>query len=86
MREHLEVSIVAYTDRLGLDSLETSVLDLLDPTLNLAKRPSTLARQRLPQLRRAYTGEPLRLNASLPRTRAQGRLAAAAPVREGKVA
>lgn len=60
MRQHLEVSAVAYPDRVELDACETAVLDLLDPPLNLAKRPRTSARQLLSHLRRVYTGAPAR--------------------------
>jgi len=55
MRAHLKISVVGYQDRLGLDAFETSVLELLDPPLNLAKRPSNVTRQRLTGLRRAFT-------------------------------
>lgn len=55
MRAHLKVSIVAYLNRQRLDSFETDLLELLDPPLNLAKRPPTPMRRRLTELRRAFT-------------------------------
>lgn len=54
MRNHLTVSLVAYPDRATLDQLETAVLDLLDPPLNIAKRPASALRRHLTGLRRGF--------------------------------
>jgi GIY-YIG catalytic domain-containing protein len=67
MRAHLEVSILAYADRVALDLFETEVLGLLDPPLNLAKCPPSAARARLTVLRRAFTAP--RRSARSPATR-----------------
>jgi hypothetical protein len=58
MHAHLKVSVVGFQDRLELHAFETSVLELLDPPLNLAKRPRTAIRRRMTELRRAFTSGP----------------------------
>jgi hypothetical protein len=54
MRQHLAVAVVPYPDRARLDAFEGQVLDLLDPPLNIAKRPSSPTRARLTALRRPF--------------------------------
>ncbi len=54
MHAHLEVSVIAYPDRAGLDGFESTVLDRLDPPLNIAKRPTTPVRSQLTILRRVF--------------------------------
>ena len=51
MREHLEVSVAGIEDRREVDRLETEVLLLLDPPLNLQKMPPTDVRKRVSELR-----------------------------------
>jgi hypothetical protein len=71
---HLCVSIVAFEDRLLLDTFETTVLLRLDPPLNLAKVPQSAIRTRLAQLRRPF-GFATEADMA-PATRAKPRLAA----------
>lgn len=73
MRAHLSVSVIGSQDRDGLDAFETSVLELLDPPLNLAKRPATAARQRLTELRRTFNGAPTRREGPTMTTNRPGR-------------
>lgn len=54
MREHLAVAVAPYPDRARLDAFEGEVLDLLDPPLNISKRPSSPTRARLTALRRPF--------------------------------
>jgi hypothetical protein len=54
MRQHLAVAVVPYPDRARLDAFEGQVLDLLDPPLNIAKRPPSPRRVRLTALRRPF--------------------------------
>lgn len=51
MREHLSIVIVPVDDRATLASIETSVLDRLDPPLNLMGMRPTPVRDRLRALR-----------------------------------
>ena len=55
---HLRVLAVPVSDAGQLGTIETAVLDLLDPPLNLAGRPSSPIRQRLTTLRRDRTTAP----------------------------
>jgi hypothetical protein len=52
IREHLSVSIAPIPDTTGLDEIETTVLSVLDPPLNLNKLPKTEVRRRISALRR----------------------------------
>ncbi|HUQ78573.1 MAG TPA: hypothetical protein VM427_06855 [Patescibacteria group bacterium] len=52
--EHLAVAVARYPDRARLDVFEGEVLDLLDPPLNIAKRPPSSTRARLTALRRPF--------------------------------
>ena len=56
MHEHLRLIAVPVDDADMLDALETEVLAVLDPPLNLDKRPKTPLREQLTQLRRTYSG------------------------------
>jgi len=55
IKEHLRVAIVPYHDRDSLGRIESEVLDLLDPPLNLDGRPPTDSRTLLSRLRRRIT-------------------------------
>ena len=52
IREHLSVSIAPIPDMTVLDEIETTVLRVLDPPLNLNKVPETEVRRRISGLRR----------------------------------
>ena len=55
IKDHLRVVIVPYDDRDSLGKVEDSVLDILDPPLNLEGRPTTGPRNLLTELRRRIT-------------------------------
>lgn len=55
IKEHLRVAIVPYHDRDSLGRIESEVLDLLDPPLNLEGRPPTDSRTLLSSLRKRIT-------------------------------
>jgi len=52
IQDHLRVAIVPYADSDSLADVEDKVLDMLDPPLNLAGRPTTAFRDLLSRLRR----------------------------------
>lgn len=54
MHTHLRVVPVVVDDPDALEAIESTVLELLDPPLNLAKVPPTTLRVKLSALRRAY--------------------------------
>jgi hypothetical protein len=56
IHRHLEVAVHPFPDRDALKNLEASVLDVLDPPLNLEGRPPTPVRRRLAERRRAISG------------------------------
>jgi hypothetical protein len=58
MKAHLRVIAAPYEDADALGRLETDVLRLLDPPLNLQGMPPTPLRGRLTELRRQITGQP----------------------------
>jgi hypothetical protein len=64
MLDHLSLAVYPLPDRATVDALETAVLGILNPPLNLAKLPTTPARQALSGLRsefsRVGTTAPLR--------------------------
>lgn len=72
MLDHLSLAAFAVPDPATVDALETSVLGILDPPLNLAKLSATPVRQALSALRRDFgrvgTSAPLRPKAE-PATR-----------------
>ena len=55
IRAHLRVAIVPHDDRDSLGRLESQVLDLLDPPLNLEGRPTIASRTQLRGLRKRIT-------------------------------
>ena len=55
IKAHLRVSIVPHDDRDSLGRLESQVLDLLDPPLNLEGRPPTASRTMLRGIRKRIT-------------------------------
>lgn len=55
MREHLEVAVHGFAERSSLGDLESRVLEILDPPLNLQGRPETPLRHSLGQLRDAFS-------------------------------
>jgi hypothetical protein len=57
MRDHLRVAAYACEDADDLGRLEASVLQVIDPPLNLSGMPPTPIRIRLTELRRQYRGE-----------------------------
>jgi hypothetical protein len=60
MAEHLSVEVFPFADPDQVGWIEDRVLDVLDPPLNLDRRPATPTRTRLTGLRRALVqGEPL---------------------------
>jgi hypothetical protein len=58
MYRHLSVAVHPHEDRDTLASLEESVLERLDPPLNLKHMPPTPVRRRLTELRRRISREP----------------------------
>jgi hypothetical protein len=54
MHQRLRVIAIPVEDADTLDALETGILDVLDPPLNLDKRPKTELRTRLSALRRRH--------------------------------
>jgi predicted nuclease with RNAse H fold len=54
MHNHLRVIAIPVNDADILNNLETAVLAVLDPPLNLAKMQRTPVRKRLAELRRQY--------------------------------
>jgi hypothetical protein len=69
VHDHLAVAVIPYPDRARLDTLESVVLDRLDPPLNIAKRPPSPVRARLTDLRRPFSkrGSPVPMPATEPR-------------------
>jgi hypothetical protein len=55
MHDHLRVIAVPIDDADALDRLETGVLAVLDPPLNLAKMPKSALRARLTELRKVHS-------------------------------
>lgn len=55
MLEHLSLAIAPFADRIELGHVESEVLTLLDPCLNLSKVPPTPLRGTLSTRRRVYT-------------------------------
>lgn len=53
MKAHLQIAVFSYDDVDALDELEQSVLDELDPPLNLKHMPKSPVRARLRVLRSA---------------------------------
>ena len=63
VRQHLMVTVVPYPDCMRLDAFESAVLDLLDPPLNIAKRPPSAVRARLTRGRRPFSKRAARVSA-----------------------
>jgi hypothetical protein len=57
MHDHLRVIAIPVDDGDILNHLETAILAVLDPVLNLAKMQRTPVRNRLTELRREYGGK-----------------------------